>query len=370
MTLGGVLDFEYVRSDLDKVLDKGAGNLRGVHLPALREVIRQRSALQPDSLDPAPIVALLRETIEARFGHSADGPVISEALGLHQGDGSRPKRERLTRAADRMGISRDTFTRAPLKRLLTELAEGLMAAAGQQDLTGTSVTDEPTTRPIRAIGIVGALFASLFGVVGAILLADQPWKALVVAVGCLLVAVAFAIAFLLGRPVRANRSGPILLGVLGIACLAGAVLMPGDEDNGAGHDPTGPSSRPEAKVVTSERQFQLNPNHGLDLDSQRTVTVDSVIPTDGADVDFVLLAGTPHIRGTYVWIPPTNGGLAYTTCRTMSDDALPLFPLSDFNVGDILCVKSNQDRYGAIRIDSLPANDSEPLGLTVSIWRP
>lgn len=118
--------FDDVLRDVLLVRSRGAGRLRGLGVPALRDATVLADVADAQTTEPAPVLHLLRQAVDTLGGGSLQ-EAAEYSLGLYPGTALWSSAERRERAAEQFGVTADTFRKKPERELLGQVAEAVLA---------------------------------------------------------------------------------------------------------------------------------------------------------------------------------------------------------------------------------------------------
>jgi hypothetical protein len=130
--------YEDLLTDIRRVRSAGAGTLRTLRLPALRAASVLMDLGDPESVEPAPIDRLLRDTID-RFEDEQIQTAASYTLGLLDGTGRWSLTVRREHAGSELGITGDTFRKKPEQHLLEDIAEEVLKLLHEHQLRAANL---------------------------------------------------------------------------------------------------------------------------------------------------------------------------------------------------------------------------------------
>lgn len=135
-----------VAADLRTVRDKGAGRLRHLDVPALRQAAVVLDLADADDTEPAPVLTLLREAVDTLGGGSLQ-EAAEYSLGLARGTALWSSGQRRESAAERFGVVPETFRKKPERDLLGQVAEAVLALCHDAALRRARVAMEERRHP-------------------------------------------------------------------------------------------------------------------------------------------------------------------------------------------------------------------------------
>ncbi|MFV0632733.1 hypothetical protein [Demequina sp.] len=118
-------EYDEIVTDLRRVREGGIGRLRGQEFPALLRSARLVDGVEVDSNQPAAITALLRAAVD-RFGGGSLQEAAELLLGLAPGTALWSSKMRREEAAERYGVTYETFRKKPERELLGQIAEVIL----------------------------------------------------------------------------------------------------------------------------------------------------------------------------------------------------------------------------------------------------
>lgn len=133
-------------ADLARVRERGAGRLRGLHLPALSAVVEITDLSEKTGAEPAAITTLLREAVDHLGGGSLQD-AAEYLLGLYRGTALWSGRMRREHAAALFDITAETFRKKPEKDLLGQVAEAVLAICHDARMRQTRLDMETRRHP-------------------------------------------------------------------------------------------------------------------------------------------------------------------------------------------------------------------------------
>lgn len=134
-------EYEELLTDLRLVREKGLGNLRRYGVPGLHAACRMTELSSRTEQEPAAIETLLRQAVET-LGGGRSGEAAEYSLGLVSGTKLWSATDRRKAAAKAQGVSTETFRKSYEKRLLEQVAEGVLAHCHQWQLRTTRLNME------------------------------------------------------------------------------------------------------------------------------------------------------------------------------------------------------------------------------------
>lgn len=139
-------DFDTLVAELRQVRERGIPGLRELRPKGLAAVARQVGLVTSEDSLPAAIEDVLRQAVDI-FGGGIEQDVAEFTFGLAQGWRSRPAYARRQKAAEASDLTVDSFRKEPERRIILEMAEGVLAVAREGAMRETRLAMEQRRHP-------------------------------------------------------------------------------------------------------------------------------------------------------------------------------------------------------------------------------